>query len=121
MSADSWEDRMARRAAERRRSQPEPDDPHSGHIQYWVANSHHCSCGAFLGVNTIALTGDIAESCHVAAQDSFFEFLRTNGFQALNGALAEAVETVLRIAAEEHPGFDPDALTAHTRAVLAED
>lgn len=121
--ASTWEERMALRAAERRAANPEmvDDDPHGqpGHIRYFIANSYYCSCGEYLGISSIALTCEIREASHLAAQSAFFEYLRSHGFDKLNGGLFEAIEAVLRVVAEEHPGFNAEALTAAGRELKA--
>lgn len=57
-SGDSWENRMASAAAERRAAAPKPPDPHSGHHSHYRGNSIWCSCGEFMGVFSIALTDE---------------------------------------------------------------
>lgn len=59
--------------------------------------------------------------CHNQAQHAFFDYLTANGFQALNGALSAAVKAVLLVVGEEHPSFNPQEPTAHTKAWLAEE
>jgi hypothetical protein len=55
----SWEERMARRAAERRAAQPDLHDVgHEDHHLHYEGNTVVCSCGEFRGVISVALTGD---------------------------------------------------------------